>query len=148
MVKIGTLMTTEQRADMIEFLKSYKDVFAWSYQDMPGLDTDLVVHRLPLIPGVKPVKQKRIRLRPEWNLKMKEEVMKQFQAGFLAVSTYPEWLANIVPVPKKERKVRMCIDFRNLNKASPADDFPLPHIDILVDNTAGHEMLSFMDALR
>lgn len=42
----------------------------------------------------------------------------------------------------------MCIDFRNLNKASPKDDFPLPHIDILVDNTAGHEMLSFMDALR
>lgn len=94
MVKIGTLMTTEQRADMIEFLKSYKDVFAWSYQDMPGLDTDLVVHRLPLIPGVKPVKQKRRILKPEWNLKMKEEVMKQFQAGFLAVSTYPEWLAN------------------------------------------------------
>lgn len=91
-------MTTEQRADMIEFLKSYKDVFAWSYQDMPGLDTDLVVHRLPLIPGVKPVKQKLRRLRPEWNLKMKKEVMKQFQAGFLAVSTYPEWLANIVPV--------------------------------------------------
>ena len=74
--------------------------------------------------------------------------MKQFQAGFLAVSTYPEWLANIVPVPKKDGKVRMCIDFRNLNKASPKDDFPLPHIDILVDNTAGHEMLSFMDALR
>lgn len=51
MVKIGTLMTTEQRADMIEFLKNYKDVFPWSYQDMPGLDTDLVVHRLPFIPG-------------------------------------------------------------------------------------------------
>ena len=66
----------------------------------------------------------------------------------LSVSTYPEWLANIVPVPKKDGKVRMCIDFRNLNKASPKDDFPLPHIDILVDNTAGHEMLSFMDALR
>lgn len=74
---------------------------------MPGLDTDLVVHRLPLIPGVKPVKQKLRRLRPEWNLKMKKEVMKQFQAGFLAVSTYPEWLANIVPVPKKDGKVRM-----------------------------------------
>ena len=79
---------------------------------------------------------------------MKEEVMKQFQAGFLAVSTYPEWLANIVPVPKKDGKVRMCIDFRNLNKASPKDDFPLPHINIVVDKTTGHEMLSFMDALR
>ena len=39
----------------------------------------------------------------------------------------------------------MCIDFRDLNKASPKDDFPLPHINILVDNTVGHALLSFMD---
>ena len=58
---------------------------------------------------------------------------------------YPEWLANVVLVPKKDGKVRVCVDFRNLNKASAKDDFPLPHIDMLVDNTAGHAMLSFMD---
>ena len=59
---------------------------------------------------------------------------------------YLEWLANMVPVPKKDGKVRMCVDFRDLNKASPKDDFPLPHIDVLVDNTARHALLSFMDA--
>ena len=58
---------------------------------------------------------------------------------------YPKWLANVVPVPKKDGKVRMCVDFRDLNKASPKDNFPLPHIDVLVDNTAGHTLLSFMD---
>ncbi|RVW63936.1 Transposon Ty3-I Gag-Pol polyprotein [Vitis vinifera] len=58
---------------------------------------------------------------------------------------YPEWLANVVPVPKKDGKVRVCVDFRDLNKASPKDDFPLPHIDMLVDSIAGHSMLSFMD---
>ena len=56
-----------------------------------------------------------------------------------------EWLANVVPIPNKDGKVRMCIDFWDLNKASPKDDFPLPYIDILVDNTAGHALLSFMD---
>ena len=50
---------------------------------------------------------------------------------------YPEWLANVVLVLKKDGKVKMCVDFRDLNKASPKDDFPLPHIDILVDNTIG-----------
>ena len=50
-----------------------------------------------------------------------------------------------MPVPKKDGRVCMCIDYRDLNKASPKDDFPLPHIDILVDNTVGHKMLSFMD---
>ena len=58
---------------------------------------------------------------------------------------YPEWLANVVPVPKKDEKVRMCVDFRDLNKVSPKDDFLLPHIDVLIDNTAGHALLSFMD---
>ena len=58
---------------------------------------------------------------------------------------YPKWLANVVPVPKNDDKVRVCIDFRDLNKANPKDDFPLPHIDLLVDSTAGHSMLSFMD---
>ena len=58
---------------------------------------------------------------------------------------YLEWLANVVHVPKKDGKVRVCVDFRDLNKANPKDDFPLPHIDMLVDSTRGHSMLSFMD---
>ena len=58
---------------------------------------------------------------------------------------YPEWLANVVPVPKKDSKVRVCVDFRDLNKVSPKDDFPLSNIDLLVNSTAGHLMLSFMD---
>ena len=66
-------------------------------------------------------------------------------AGFLAVTNYPPWVANIVPVPKKDGKVRMCVDYRDLNRASPKDDFPLPHIDVLVDNTAQFSVFSFMD---
>ena len=54
-------------------------------------------------------------------------------------------MANVVPVPKKDGKVRVSVDFRDLNKAIPKDDFPLPHIDMLVDSTVGHPMLSFMD---
>ena len=58
---------------------------------------------------------------------------------------YPQWLANIVPVPKKDGKVHMCVDFRDLNKACPKDDFPLPHIDVIVDSTTSSAMYSFMD---
>ena len=61
---------------------------------------------------------------------------------------YLEWLANVVPIPKKDGKVRMCVDFRDLNKVSPKDDFPLPHIDVLDDNTAGHALLLFMEIGR
>ena len=58
---------------------------------------------------------------------------------------YPQWLANIVPVPKKDGKVRMCVDFRDLNKAYSKDDFPLPHIDVIIDSAASSAMYSFMD---
>ena len=51
----------------------------------------------------------------------------------------------MVPVLKKDGKVRICVDFKVLNKARPNDEFPLPHIDIIVDNTAGHALLSFID---
>ena len=63
----------------------------------------------------------------------------------MRVLNYPKWLANVVPVSKKDGRVRMCVNFRDLNKDSLKDDFPLPHIDILVDNTAEHALLSFMD---
>ena len=64
---------------------------------------------------------------------------------FISMIEYLEWLANIVPVPKKDGKVRVYVDFRNLNKANSNDDFPLPHIDMLVDSIVGHAMLSFID---
>ena len=85
------------------------------------------------------------RMKPKWTLKIKEEVEKQFNVGFLREVNYLEWLANVVPVPKKDGKVRMCVDFQDLNKTIPKDDFPLPHIDILVDNSTRHALLSFMD---
>ena len=78
-------------------------------------------------------------------LKIKEEVKKQLDLGFLEVSKYPQWVANIVSVLKKDSKVRMCIDYQDLNRGSRKDNFPLPHIDTLIDNTAKHLLFSFMD---
>ena len=78
-------------------------------------------------------------------LNIKEEMKKQLHARFLEVSKYPQWVANIVPVPKKDCKVWICVDYYDLNRASPKDNFSLPHIDTLVDNTAKHSLFSFMD---
>lgn len=79
------------------------------------------------------------------SIKIKEDVQKQLDTGFLAVSNYPQWIANIVPVPKKDGKVHMCVDYIDLNRANSKDDFPVPHIDVLVDNTAQLSVFSFMD---
>ena len=78
-------------------------------------------------------------------LKTKEEVEKQLKASFLTAIAYLDWVANIVPVPKKDGKVRMCVDYRDLNQASPVDNFSLPHINTLVNNTATNRFFFFMD---
>ena len=67
-------------------------------------------------------------------------------AGFIHEVYYLDWLANVVLVKKANGKWRMCMDFIDLNKACPKDSFPLPRIDQLVDSTAGHKLLKFMDA--
>lgn len=68
--------------------------------------------------------------------------------SYIQVVTTPEWVAHVVTVPKKNGQVRMCVEFRDINKASPKDDFPLPHVDTLVDNTAGYSLFSFQDGFE
>ena len=94
---------------------------------------------------VVPIKQKLRRMRTEWLLKIKGEVTKQLKVGFIKSVHQAKWIANVVPIPKKDGKVRMGVDFRDLNKACPKDDFPLPHINVLVDSTIGIALMSFTD---
>jgi len=97
-------MTEEMQKQLHTLLREFRDVFAWSNQDMPGLDPDIVQHKLPLKPECPPFKQKLRRMKLEMALKIKE-VEKQFNAGFVVVAKYPQWVANVVSVPKKDGKV-------------------------------------------
>ena len=83
---------------------------------------------------------------PERYNAIKEEVQKLTTVKFIQEVYYPNWLANVVMVKKANGKWRICVDFTNLNKACPKDSYPLPRIDQLVDSTAGHKLLSSMDA--
>uniref|UniRef100_A0A2N9H0J4 Integrase catalytic domain-containing protein n=1 Tax=Fagus sylvatica TaxID=28930 RepID=A0A2N9H0J4_FAGSY len=81
-VKIGTRCAAEQKEALIALLREFHEIFAWSYQDMPGLDTDIVVHKIPLKPECKPVKQALRRMKPEVILKIKEEGGKAVEGRF------------------------------------------------------------------
>ena len=112
---------------------------------MPRIDLEIAQHHIDTHAHMVLVKQKLRRMRTEWLLKIKEEVTKQLQIGFIKLVHQAEWIANVVLIPKKDGNVRMCVDFRDLNKACPKDNFPLPHIDVLMDNTADSALMSFMD---
>ena len=81
----------------------------------------------------------------EVELKVKEEIEKLLKAKFIRPIGYVQWLANIVHVLKKNGKLRVCVDFRDLNAATPKDMYVMPIVDILVHSTANNELLSFMD---
>ncbi|KAG9453486.1 hypothetical protein H6P81_006390 [Aristolochia fimbriata] len=112
---------------------------------MPGLDPQVAVHKLAVHPSVRPVKQLQRLFRPELVPEIQKEVDKLIAANFIREVKYPSWIANIVPVKKKTGQIRVCVDFCDLNKACPKDDFPLPITELMVDATTGHEALSFMD---
>ena len=75
-------------------------------------------------------------------------MVKLKRVGAIKEVFYPEWLANTVVVKKKSEKWWVCVDFTDLNKACPKDPFPIPRIDQLVDATASHPRMSFLDAFQ
>ncbi|XP_033513365.1 uncharacterized protein [Nicotiana tomentosiformis] len=109
--KINTHLEAKQKETMIELLRQYVDVFAWSYDDMPGLSTDIVSHRLPTNPTRMPVKQKPRKFKPDLRVRVKEEVTKQIKANIVRVTKYPSCLANIVPVPNNDGNIIICMDY-------------------------------------
>uniref|UniRef100_A0A2N9GN13 Integrase catalytic domain-containing protein n=1 Tax=Fagus sylvatica TaxID=28930 RepID=A0A2N9GN13_FAGSY len=136
------------RTELIDFLVGNVDVFAWDPYEVPGVDPNYIEHRLNTDPHSKPVQQKARRSAPVHAEAVQKEVEKLLQAGAIREIQYPTWLSNTVVVKKKNGKWRVCVDFTNLNQACPKDPFPLPKIDQLVDATAGHDRMSFLDAFQ
>ena len=145
LVYIRSKLAEDIRSSLIRFLEQNMEVFAWKQEDMGRVDPAVITHKLNANPSFKPIKQKRRSFTPERHKAINEEVGKLLQAKAIREVEYPEWLANIILVKKANGKWRVCIDFTDINMACPKDSFPLPLIDLIVDATAGHELLSFMD---
>jgi len=91
---------------------------------MPGLSQSIIEHRLPIKPGYRPFNQAPRRFKPQMLDGIKREITRLYEAKFIRPCRYAEWISNIVPVYKKNGKLHVCIDFRDLNKATPMDGYP------------------------
>jgi hypothetical protein len=112
---------------------------------MPGVPREKAEHLLRVDPAFKPVKQKPRRFNAAKTAAIKTKVTRLLAVGFIREVYHPDWIANPVLVPKKNKEWRMCVDYTDLNRACPKDPFGLPRIDQVVDSTAGCELLSFLD---
>ena len=104
---------------------------------MPRIQRRLSEHSLNILKGYKPVKQTLRRFSEPKRQAMGEELAKLIEVGFIREIKHPDWLENLVMVPKKDKSWRLCVNFKDLNKACPKDQFPLPCIDQIIDATAG-----------
>jgi len=118
-------------------VREYIDVFAWNYDDMPELDPQVAMHHLNINLDTKLVKQQQQRFHPKVMEAIQSEVKKLIDSGFIREEQHPDWVANIILVIKKNGKIQICIDFRDLNEVYPKDEFPLPITDVMIDNTYG-----------
>lgn len=141
----STLNEEEEEKNLLKFLYKNKDVFAWSGSDLRGMSKDMIEHKLELDPSIRPEKQKRPKMSGDKVMAVKVEVQRLLDANVIREVKYSTWLANTVSVKKKNDKWRICIDFTDLNKACPKDDFPLPRIDKVVDDVANSQLMSLLD---
>jgi hypothetical protein len=137
----------EERKDkMCSLLWEFSDCFAWAYTEMSGLNRELVEHTLPIKRGFRPHKQPARNFNSELLGRIKEEVERLLKAGFIITCRYADWVSNIVHVEKKgSEKIRIYVDFRSLNRATPKDEYPMPHADDLINTAAGNKVISFLD---
>jgi hypothetical protein len=144
-VTIGAHLSPEEEKELAQFLNKNKDVFAWSAKDLQGVNKDIIEHTLETDERITPKKQKLRKMSEEKVKVVEAEVQRLHDAKVIREVLYPVWMANIVPVKKKNGKWRMCVDFTNLNKACKKDDFPIERVDKIVDDPANSEMLSLLD---
>ncbi|GJS95089.1 reverse transcriptase domain-containing protein [Tanacetum coccineum] len=147
-VMIGSDLTEKVRIKLCNLLQQSLDIFAWTPADMTGVPRHIAEHRLNVREGCQPVRQKKRGQAVERNITINDEVSKLVAAGIMREVHYHDWLSNPMMVKKSDNSWRMCVDFKDLNKACPKDGYPLPEIDWKVESLCGFPFKCFLDAYK
>ena len=112
---------------------------------MKGLSPTLCTHRIYINDGYLPLCQPQRRINPSLREIVKTKLQKLLDVGFIYPISDSKWVSPLLIVPKKGGKWRVCVDYRELNKATKKDHFPLPFIDQVLDTLVGKKYFSFLD---
>ena len=112
---------------------------------MKGIDPKTCIHHIYIEENSRPIRQPQRRMNPNLMEIVKEELQKLLNVNFIYPISDSQWVSPLVIVPKKNGKWRVCIDYRELNKATLKDHFPLPFIDQVLDTLADKKYFSFLD---
>eukprot|EP00253_Pinus_taeda_P035473 PITA_35473 len=143
-LNIRNHLQSSQEQEVIELLQKYSKSFAWDYTNMQGIHPNTCIHHIYTDDQIKLVRQPEREMNPMMKEIVKEELQKLLKVGFIYPISNSQWVSPLVIVPKKNGKWRVCVDYRELNKALK-DHFPLPFIDQVLDSLAGNNFFSFLD---
>jgi hypothetical protein len=144
-LNMGTKFEPSQEEQLIALLKKYHKSFAWEYTDMQGIHPETCTHHIYTDDNMRPLRQPQRRMNPMLKEVVKEELQKLLKVGFIYPISDSQWVSPLVVVPKKNGKWRICVDYREINKETLRDHFPLPFIDQVLDALARKRYFSFLD---
>ena len=148
LIKIGKHTSEKERNDLVNLVKEYRDVFAFTYDKLKAYREDVFQDTIPLkhdIKEVKPFLPKLRQINPKLAPIVKKELEKMLAAGIIVPTRYSSWCSNLVVVRKKNGSIRICIDFRNLNISCQKDNYSLPNMETLLQKVTCSKMMSMLD---
>ncbi|GKE20345.1 reverse transcriptase domain-containing protein [Tanacetum coccineum] len=147
-ITIGGNLTAECRSRLIKILRKHADAFAWTLADMTGIPRFITEHERRTYPHIEPRGQRKRSIAPDRRKVVKDEVAEWLKSEIVRKVRYPTWVANPVLVKKPNKNWRMCIDFKDLNKAFPKDLYPLLEINWKIESLMGFKYKCFLDACK
>jgi ribonuclease HI len=144
-INLGLGCSKQEKAAFVKLFKEFKDVFAWTYEDLKTFDPNIIQHVIPMKPQTLPFQQKLRKMHPKLEPTVQKELNKLLGAKIIFPVRHTQWVSNLVPVRKKNGEIRLCVDFRNLNKASDKDNYPVPPMEQILQQVSGSERLSLLD---
>ncbi|MCO5596510.1 hypothetical protein L7F22_050573 [Adiantum nelumboides] len=129
----------------MKILQEFRDVFAWSYKNLKGVEPAVCQHTIPLRDDAKPSKQRSYSYNDNYAKKIKEEINRLKEVGFIYEIEHTEWVSPLVVVPKKNGKLQVCVNLKKVNAATIRDHYPLPITDHVLERVAGPKAYSFLD---
>lgn len=137
MVKLSKSLSPEMESKYIALMTEFSDVFSWDYSDLKVYDKNINKHTISVKHDQKPFRQKLRRINPKMLPSIEKEVNRIYKSFIIVHIRFFEWMSNLVSVRKNTREIRLCIDFKNLNKVSLKDNYPMPKMDHILQRVVG-----------
>eukprot|EP00253_Pinus_taeda_P031155 PITA_31155 len=113
-INLGLGLAPEEKLAYIHLLRQYKNIFSWNYDELKTYNTSIIQHTILMIDNKKPVQQKMRKIHPNLENQIKAELNKLLKAKIIFPIRHSKWVSNMVHVRKKNKDIRICIDFRNI----------------------------------